>query len=179
LHPTNRHPWGTPMGPSRQHRCHAIVQHAACWTLPLAAGISPCTRRTPPAPACRALQPACRALQPACRALQFCYPVRFGRPRKPWPTCHCAWRCACTPLRLPSSVGYSRGTEERQSTATHSHRPPGVCRHRGSTRDSTQRRMRRRCLKSAPSLLLLPALPARARVQLNDRLCRRRGLSCS
>jgi hypothetical protein len=23
-------------------------------------------------------------------------PVRFGRPRKPWPTCHCAWRCACT-----------------------------------------------------------------------------------
>ena len=26
----------------------------------------------------------------------FGYPVRFGRRRKPWPTCRCAWRCACT-----------------------------------------------------------------------------------
>jgi hypothetical protein len=23
-------------------------------------------------------------------------PFGFGRPRKPWPICHCAWRCACT-----------------------------------------------------------------------------------
>ena len=23
-------------------------------------------------------------------------PFGFGRPRKPWPTCRCAWRCACT-----------------------------------------------------------------------------------
>ena len=30
LHPNKRHPWCTPMGPSRQRRCHAIVQHAAC-----------------------------------------------------------------------------------------------------------------------------------------------------
>jgi hypothetical protein len=41
----------------------------------------------------------------------FGYPVRFGRPRKPWPTCRCAWRCVCA-LRPPSSAGYSRGTEE-------------------------------------------------------------------
>jgi hypothetical protein len=38
-------------------------------------------------------------------------PFGFGRPRKPWPTCRCTWRCARA-LRAPSLAGYSRGTEE-------------------------------------------------------------------
>ena len=41
-------------------------------------------------------QPHCQARARSDAALPFRYPARFGRPRKPWPTCHCAWWCACT-----------------------------------------------------------------------------------
>ncbi len=50
------------------------------------------------------------------RALQFHHPSGFGRPRTQWPTCQCAWRCACTaatklgggPVGCRTLHGYSR-----------------------------------------------------------------------
>jgi hypothetical protein len=48
--------------------------------------------------------------EPSCQALQFRHPVRFGRPRKPWPTCHCAWRCART---AATKFAGSRGVVKR------------------------------------------------------------------
>ena len=42
--------------------------------------------------------PAHRLLNAATRSglCSLRIPFWFGRPRKPWPTCRCAWRCACT-----------------------------------------------------------------------------------
>jgi len=47
----------------------------------------------------------------ASRALHFPIPFGFGRPRKPWPTCHCALRCACTAGTTPahSTTGHTPG----------------------------------------------------------------------
>jgi hypothetical protein len=56
----------------------------------------------------------------------FRVPFWFGRPRKPWPTCQCAWRCACTaPTKLSHTTtghafGYSSGTKQE------------VCHYRGA-----------------------------------------------
>ena len=49
---------------------------------------------------------------------RFTTPSGLGRPRKPWPICRCAWRCACTaaaksgggPVGCKTLHGYSRGT---------------------------------------------------------------------
>jgi hypothetical protein len=47
----------------------------------------PNSRRTVP---CDRFPPG--AFLPGCAVLDI--PFGFGRPRKPWPTCQCAWRCA-------------------------------------------------------------------------------------
>jgi hypothetical protein len=69
----------------------------------------------------------------------FGCPVRFGRPRKPWPTCHCAWRCACAAANQVwrGTLGvliHSKGRPE------YSQRTPGVLTHSTAIppRDHTQ-----------------------------------------
>ena len=60
------------------------------------------------------------------RLCSFTTPSGLGRPRKPWPICRCAWRCACTaaaksggdPVGCRTLHGYSRGT--RWVLAAHS-----------------------------------------------------------
>jgi hypothetical protein len=61
--------------------------------------------------------PAHRVLNAAIRSglCSLRIPFWFGRPRKPWPTCHCAWRCARTAATqvLRGTLGvlpHSRGT---------------------------------------------------------------------
>ncbi len=104
---------------------------------------------------------------PARRALPFCHPIRFGRPRRPWPTCRCAWRCACAAAtkRAHSTSGTPAATCQRHSISTL--RFPrgtlGVCRYRLGTHGT---------LRSAE------CTAARACVR-NDLTCCCRGSSCS
>jgi hypothetical protein len=101
----------------------------------------------------------------------------FGRPRKPWPTCHCAWRCACTAANQVrrGTLGvliHSRGLPE------YSQRTPGVLTHSTGIppRDDTQRGIR--CCRQSASPLRSPACSS-ALVRLNDRMRGCRGSSCS
>jgi hypothetical protein len=95
----------TAEGPSRQRRCHATVQHAAVPKAGMRGG----------AARLRARAAHCNSFPSPLAGLR--YPVRFGRPRRPWPTCHCAWRCVrCAkhdgvPWSTEQALhGYSRGT---------------------------------------------------------------------
>jgi hypothetical protein len=90
LHPNNR-PSGADEASLTQRRCHAMDAAGTC-PLPCHSSArsdarwSPCTRRTLPS-----ISPA---LLPGFAVSPFL--IGFGRPRKPWPTCRYAWRCACT-----------------------------------------------------------------------------------
>ena len=118
----------------RTERCHARraalctsphTSHAAafgCTPIPYRAPGPDPFRRAPDAPIA-AVHFLSRASQtrrpPNCASPGFALlESRFGlgRPRKPWPTCHCAWRCACTAATsvacthgAPTGPGHSSG----------------------------------------------------------------------
>ena len=101
MHPNNRRLVRT-KGPSRQLRCHAIVQHAAVSHACILGGLHVSVHM----PHAAIFFPSLLAGLCSFRLIPF----GFGRPRKPWPTCHCAWRCACT--AATKFGGVPRGTEE-------------------------------------------------------------------
>jgi hypothetical protein len=80
--------------PSRRLRCHAMPSTPPFRTLPRAAG---CTVRvsvhTPHVARTSLITVPDTGFS---RLLSsFGIPFGFGRPRKPWPACQCAWRCVC------------------------------------------------------------------------------------
>ena len=88
---------------------HSHPVPRACCLVRRSAWVSRCAPLTLPSP--RSCFPRASPTLKLCHTSQFCHPVRFGRPRKPWPTCHCAWRCACTAAtkRAHSTAGHTFG----------------------------------------------------------------------
>jgi hypothetical protein len=147
---------------------HPEVEHAAVPnTGARAVGCtSPCTRRTPHFFSSGPSWPGFTA---------FAIPFRCGRPRKPWPTWHCAWRCALTAANRVRR-GYSRGT--RSLT-------PGVLAaySRGIVASGIppweQYTAKNAPLPSAERAFPLSPAGSSACARLNDRMRGCRGSSCS